>query len=255
VLTPLHSLVPTGLGTIALSIYVHMGGGSMTAFTIATGLMFALALVVFVGTYPLLRSACWMLPALPFLFASRSNLNYFAALIPAGYVAVTSIVPAPPRRWFRSSRWTLAYSGLALGFLVAAVYSITAPPPLRIRLTALRTAGRSSHINQLTIRVSNRSGAEARPVFAVLQTGPNTSFWKVVSGPARLARGQVADYTLLTHDPSSEPSLRDSFTVLGFLASPESFAVSNEYDAALYHGAARRRLSGSHSLEVRFGGG
>lgn len=275
VLTPLHSLVPTGLGTVALSIYVHMGGGSMTAFTLAEVLMFALSLVAFVGTYPLLRSACWILPALPFLFASRSNLNYFAALIPAGYVAVTSIVPAPSRsgagwsgvaetagatalraagRWFRSPRWALASAVLALAFVAAAAYSLSAPAPLGIRLTALQTAGRSNRIRQLTLRVTNRSGGEVRPAFAVLQTGPNTSFWAVVAGPSRLASGAGAVYTLRAPGADSEPSIKGTFTVIGFVNSPRSFSVSNEYDAALSRLGTRHRQHGSHSLLIRFTG-
>jgi hypothetical protein len=143
---------------------------------------------------------------------------------------------------------------LALAFVAAAAYSLSAPAPLGIRLTALQTAGRSNRIHQLTVRVTNRSGAEVRPAFAVLQTGPNTSFWTVVSGPRRLSRGQVADYTLLTPDADSEPSVKGTFTVLGFIASPQSFAVSDEYDAALDRMGTRHRQSGSHSLVIRFSG-
>lgn len=272
VLTPLHSLVPTGLGTIALSIYVHMGGGSLTAFTLAEGLMFLLALVAFVGTYPLLRGACWLLPGIAFLFASRSNVNYFAALIPAGYMAATSIAPAPPRsgdgmagvtgatalrtagRWFRSPRWALACGVLALTFFAVAAYSLSATTPLVIRLTGLQTAGRSNRIHELTLRVANRSGAAVRPVFAVLQPGPNTTFWTVAAGPSRLASGHMAQYTLLAPGADSEPSVKGTFSVLGFVASPSSFSVSDEYDASLYRRGLRHRQSGSHSLNIRFGG-
>ena len=271
VLTPLHSLVPTGLGTVSLSIYVHMGGGSLTAFTLAAVLMFALTLVAFVGTYPRLRGGCWLLPVVAFLFASRSNINYFAALIPAGYIAATSVAPAPPRDegglavagasamraaggWFRSRGWALACGVLALAFVAVAAYSLSAPAPLVVRLSALETAGRSNRIHQLTVHVTNRSDAQVRPVFAMLQPGPDTTFWKVTAGPSRLARGHGADYTLVAPNAKSEPSLTGTFNVIGFLASPKSFSVSDEYDAALYHLGARHRLSGSHSLDIRFGG-
>ena len=272
VLTPLHTLVPTGLGTVSLSIYLHMGGGSLTAFTLAAALMLALTLVAFVGTYPRLRSGAWLLPALAFLFESRSNLNYFAALIPAGYVAVTSVAPAPlgrgtyraravgsdtrraVSRWFRSPAWALACGGLALAFVAAAAYSLAAPAPLVLRLTALQTAGRSDRVHQLTVRVTNRSGADARPAFATLRPGPDTSFWTVVAGPSRLASGQAADYTLVAPDADAEPSIKGTFTVLGFLASPASFSVSDEYNAALYRLGARHRQSGSHDLDIRLAG-
>ncbi len=273
VLTPLHNLVPTGLGTVSLSIYLHVGGGSLTAFTLAAGLMFVLELVAFVGTYPLLRGGCWLLPGVAFLFASLSNVNYFAVLIPAGYVAATSIAPVPPRdggstvgvaapatvrrgtgRWFRSPRWALASGALALVFLGVAAYSLAAPPPLVLRLDALQTSGRANRIRQLTLRVTNRSGTGTRPVFAVLQPGPNTTFWKVVAGPRRLARGQAATYTLRAPAADAEPSLKGTFSVIGFIASPPSLSVSNEYDTALYRRGTRHRRHGSHSLEIRFGG-
>jgi hypothetical protein len=272
VLTPLHNLVPTGLGTIALTIYVHMGGGSLSAFTVAEGLIFVLTLVAFLGTYPLLRRAAWLLPGIAFLFASRSNVNYFAALIPAGYIAATSIAAAPGRgdrpvraaearvpravgRWFRSPAWALACGALALASVAAAVYSLSATTPLVMRLTGVQTAGRSNHIRRLTLRVANRSGAPVWPVFAVLQPGPNTTFWKIVGGPARLAIGQTSQYTLLAPGSEAEPSDRGTFNVLGFVASPASLAVSNEYDDALYRRGSRRRQSGSHSLDIRFSAG
>jgi hypothetical protein len=143
---------------------------------------------------------------------------------------------------------------LALAFIAVAAYSLSAPAPLVVRLTALQTAGRSKRIHQLTVRVTNRSGADARPVFAMLQPGPDTTFWRVVGGPSRLARGHAADYTLLAPNAKSEPSVAGTFNVIGFLASPKSFSVSDEYDAALYRLGTRHRLSGSHSLDIRFGG-
>jgi len=273
VLTPLvHSMVPTGQGTISLSLFLHMGGGSMTAFTLATALMYALGLVTFTGTYPLLRSGFWLLPALAFLFASRSNFNYLAALIPAGYIAASTVAPAPlgrgafragvagestgraVGRWFRSPRWAIASGGLGVAFLAAAVYSLSAPGPLGMRLTALQTAGRSDRIDRLALRVVNHSDGTVRPVFDVLRSGANTSFWTVAVGPSRLASGQAADYTLLAPNTDSEPSIRGTFTVIGFLASPRSFSLSDQYDAGLAHLGTRHRLPGSHSLDIRFGG-
>jgi hypothetical protein len=273
VLTPLvHSMVPTGQGTISLSLFLHIGGGSMTAFTLAAALMYALALVTFTATYPLLRSGSWLLPALAFLFASRSNFNYLAALIPAGYIAASTVAPAPLGRgafmvgaagrsagrafgrWSRSPRWTLAAGGLAAAFLAAAVYSLSTPGPLAIRLASLQTAGRSDRIDRLTVRVVNRSGGEVRPAFDVLRSGINTSFWTVAVGPSRLASGQAADYTLLAPNTDSEPSVRGTFTVIGFLASPRSFSLSDEYDAGLLRAGARHRRRGSHSLDISFGG-
>lgn len=264
VLTPvLHGLAPLGSGTISLSLNLHLGGGSLTAFTLAAALMYALALVAFAGTYPLLRSGCWLLPALAFFFASRSNLNYLVALIPAGYIAATSVAPvgiegsAAGRalgRWFRSPLWAVATAVLAAAFLAAAVYSLSAPAPLRMHLAALQTAGRSARVQRLTVRVSNRSGGALKPVFDVLRSGTKTSFWPVAAGPRRLASGQAADYTLLAPNVDSEPSLHGTFTVIGFVASPQSVSVSDEYGAGFYRLGTRHRQRGTHSLEMRFRG-
>ncbi|MGH2842393.1 MAG: hypothetical protein ACRDKL_02235, partial [Solirubrobacteraceae bacterium] len=157
-------------------------------------------------------------------------------------------------RCFLSPRWAAAAAVLAVAFLAAAVYSLSAPAPLGIRLAALQTSGRSDRVHQLTVRVSNRSGGAVKPAFDVLESGTNTSFWSVAAGPSRLASGQAADYTLLAPNPDSEPSLNGTFSVIGFVASPRSFSVSDEYDADLYQLGTRHRRRGSHSLEVRFSG-
>lgn len=276
VLTPFKSLVPTGMGTVSLSIYLHMGGGSLLAFTLVTVLVYALALVAFAGTYPSLRGGVWLLPTVAFLFASRSNINYFAALIPAGYIAAMSSVPGPARvvasvpgvveagvrsraaalgavgRWFRAPGWAVGCGALALAALAALIYSLSAPAPLDLRLTSLQTAGRSDRVRQLTVRVANRSAGDVRPAFAMLRPGPNTSFWTVIAGPSRLAAGQVADYTLRAPGADSEPSIKGTFNVIGFVASPGSFSVSDEYDETLYIRSTRHRQRGSHDLLVRF---
>ena len=179
-LTPLFAdMVPTGQGSISLSLYLHMGGGSVFAFTAASVLMLALLLVLFVGTYPLLRAGAFVLPAIAFFFADRSNVNYFISLIPVGFIAAATVDQPPFRRsravagsrssgghvrgragrsfgsggWFRSPRWAVAAAVLGLLFVGTAVYSLAATQPLRIRLVSLVTTGTTSHIEQMSVSV------------------------------------------------------------------------------------------------------
>ena len=96
VLTPITShLVPAGQGAVALSLFLKVGGGSLAAFTAATVILALLLILIYVGTYPLLRMATFVLPALILFFASRSYGNYLVALIPAAVVGAVTIRPSP----------------------------------------------------------------------------------------------------------------------------------------------------------------
>ncbi len=83
------NMVPTGQGLISLTLFAHLGGGSLAAYTVVLILAALLLLVVFVGTYPLLRPATFMLPSLAYFFAARSQTNYLIPLIPVALVAAT----------------------------------------------------------------------------------------------------------------------------------------------------------------------
>jgi uncharacterized membrane protein len=262
VLTPLFAdMVPTGQGTISLSLYLHMGGGSMTVYTAAAGLMLVLLLVTFIGTYPLLRAGAFVLPALAFFFDDRSNVNYFISLIPIGFVAAATVRQAPYQSrerlagaistgqrardkvvralgaatWFRSVRWAGASAVIALLFVIAAVYSLAAPEPLRIKLVSVMTTGTSSKIEQMTLRVTNVSGRSVTPAFDVMHGGYNSTFWKRVSGPKSVAPRQTATFRMTAPNYGAEPSLYGGFNIVGYVDSPKSFAVSSTYHPNLYH--------------------
>ena len=114
VLTPITShLVPAGQGAVALSLFLKVGGGSLAAFTAATVILALLLILIYVGTYPLLRMATFMLPALILFFASRSYGNYLVALIPAAVVGAVTIRPSPGQRESHSlSRTATTFASL-----------------------------------------------------------------------------------------------------------------------------------------------
>ncbi len=259
VVTPFFAnAVPTGQGSISLSLYLHMGGGSVMAFSVAAVLVVLLLLVVFIGTYPLLRGGFFVLPALAFFFADRSNMNYFISLIPIGFIAATSVDhPAVNLRrpvayagsglrnavesalclggWFRSRRWGVTAAVLALASAAVIIYSVTAPQPLKIKITDVQTTGPTTHIEQMSLRVTNTTGHKVSPSFDVLRNGYNSTFWKITQGPTGVRAGQTVDYTLVAVNNDAEPSVYGGFSVVGYVDSPESFAVSSTYNPNLYH--------------------
>ena len=266
-LTPLvKNMVPSGQGTVALSLFLHFGGGSLFAFTVATALMALLTLVAYVGTYPLMRPATFVFPALIYFFTSRSQTNYLIALIPVAIIGAVTAGAAPQavasgefdgallgaglagrgfRAWLarivgptgpvRSLRWAQAITVSALLFVIATVYSLTAPSPLSMTITKVEVNGILGLVQQVTVRVTNRSISRTRPAFTIQDSRGYTTFWKVARGPRSLAPGQTAKYTLYGLNSGAEPSNGGGFTVVAFTNKPGSVSASNRYLPALMH--------------------
>lgn len=257
--TPLFAnMVPTGQGSISLSLYLHLGGGSIDAYTAAAVLVLGFLVVAFIATYPLLRGGMYLLPAIAFFFADRSNMNYFISLIPIGFIAASTseqkvawmrsgvglavsagagIRARASRlldRCFRSRRWGIATTVMAFLSITAIAYSMAAPQPLRIRIIGMETTGAFTHIEQLTLSVTNNSGQSVHPAFDILRGGYNSTFWHV-QGPRKLAGGATAKYVLNDPNNNAEPSIYGGFSVIGYLNSPKSFSVSPVYNPNLYH--------------------
>ena len=250
VMTPfVKNTVPSGQGLVALTLFAHLGGGSLAAFTIATVLVLILLLVAFVGTYPLLRPATFLLPAFAYFVAARSQTNYFIAFIPVALVGAATARPAamPARRvikdvpWrpppVRSTRWAGALA-LALALAVAAiVYSLTVSPPFSIRITRIGTDGYLNSINRLALRVTNNSDKPLGPAFTVQSGTGDTTFWDVLEGPDRLDPHATARYVIRSPNHPSDPGLSDAFSVLAFVDKPASVSVSRRYAPNLWRTA------------------
>lgn len=259
-------MVPTGQGTVSLSLYFHIGGGSMTAFTLATAFTVLLLLIAFVGTYPVLRVALLFLPCFALLFGARSNVNYFISLIPVAVVAAITAGPPPaPRRaagmmsglaatagrgarggwrwllaraslpWggFRSRLWALATALCAVLFLGSVVRSLTASPPIKIVITGVKTTGNTDHIQAISLRVTNTSSRAVSPVFDTVQSEYNSTFWQIESGPKRLAPHTTATLNLASTNAQAQPSIYGGFNMVGYVQQPRSFSVSKMYAPSL----------------------
>ncbi|MGC9220212.1 MAG: hypothetical protein ACP5H2_02515 [Solirubrobacteraceae bacterium] len=260
VVTPMFAnMVPTGQGILSLSLYLHVGGGSVTAFSASAALVFIFLLIAFVGTYPLLRGSAYVLPALAFFFADRSNMNYFISLIPVGFIAVSTVqhphfqlrenlgraharaggvlagAVSGLSRLFRSGRWALAAAVVGLAAVATVAYSLTAPQPLRIRIVGVQTTGTNDRIVELSVLVTNRSHDTVKPGFDVVRGGYNSTFWLITSGARTLRPGQSTTYTMLAPDAASQPSVYGGFQVVGYVDAPKSFSASANYRPILYH--------------------
>jgi uncharacterized membrane protein len=246
VITPIAShLVPAGQGAVALSLFLRIGGGSLTAFTAATALFGLLLLLTYVGTYPMLRTATFALPALVLFFASRSYGSYLVSLIPAALVAaVTARRPlsraarravvgrrGPPR----PTRWGLAIGGAAAAFVAALVFALTSQSPLNVRILGVRTTGQLATIEQLSLRVTNTSDKPVTPAFSLDEGGSVTTFWHVARGPATLAPGGTAAYRIISPNFPAQPTIGGGFSVLAFASSPASVSASGPYVPTRFH--------------------
>ncbi len=243
ILVPLTGhLVPAGQGAIALSLFMKIGGGSLVAFTAATVALAVLIAVVYVGTYPLLRPAAFLLPAVVLFFAARSYGNYLAALVPAALVAAFTTVsparaidPAGPRRGSTSRRWLVAFGAAVAVFLGSLAWALIDRAPLRVRVLSARTTGQLATIEQLKVSVTNRSGAGLSPRFTINQGGGITTFWHIAAGPARLGGHHTAIYTLQAANFQAQPSIAGGFSVMALTRGPDAMSVSGPYVPSSIH--------------------
>lgn len=237
--TPIaRSLVPAGQGLVGLTLFLHLGGGSLQAYSLLLGLALVLLLITYMGTYPLLRTATFMLPALAYFFAPRSYTDYLVALIPPALVAAVTIESSAPRvtsQLLRSRRWGAAIAATAAGCLAISAYALASRSPLGVRITRVELSGANNIGNQIHLRVHNRSGTAVSPAFTLESPTGVASFWHVLRGPQALPAGATANYLLGSPDTNSQFSVNGGITVLAFLQHPTSVSVSNRYSPQLWH--------------------
>src|SRR5579875_2712959 len=114
------NLVPAGQGIVSLTLFTRLGGGSLFGYTVITVAVAVLVIVFFVGTYPLLRPAAFMLPSIVYFFASRSQTNYLIFFIPVALVAAVTAGPATRRLAQTGRRLAITPRGRNWGWASAA---------------------------------------------------------------------------------------------------------------------------------------
>lgn len=248
VLTPFSSsVVPAGQGLVGLSLFLRLGGGSLTAYSLLAGVVLIVLLACYVLTYPLLRPVTFVLASLVLFFASRSFGSYLVALLPVMVVAALTTEQTARRQpspqtinsddalhlqyWQTRShvrRRTLVGVGVALPF-AAVAFALASRPPLDVAVTGVRTTGQLATVEQLSVRATNNSGAAIHPHFTVDEGGAVTTFWQISSGPRALRPGEHATYTLRAPNFPAQPSIGGGFAVMAFTTHPASVSASAPY--------------------------
>jgi hypothetical protein len=247
VLTPfVKNMVPSGQGVVSLTLFAHFGGGSLFAYTLGLAFVGLLLLFVFVGTYPLLRPATFMIATIAYMFGARSQTNYLIALVPVGLVAAVTAGRAtrpslgPGSRFsglLRSRTWGVAIAVTAVLSGAAIIYGLVAPSPLTVKITGIRTTGYLAGINLLKLHVHNGTGKKLKPAYTVQTTHGDTTFWDVVGGPKALAPGQSANVNIIPANIPAQPGLGDGFSVLAFTDQPAAVSVSHRFLISIYRTA------------------
>lgn len=228
ILTPIASqTVPAGQGLIALSLYMHLGGGSLFAYTALSGIVMLVLLAIYAVTYPRMRPMAFLLPAVVFLFTTRSYGSYLVGLIPAALVAAVSVRDSAGGRPWRHWPWVAAGGAAIAG--VAAAVALATPGPLAVSILGVNTTGQLATVDQVTVRVHNGGSTPMRPYFTLNSGDALTSFWLSTGGPAVLRPGQGATYTLLSPNFFAQPDITGGFQVVAFTSSPASMSHSGPY--------------------------
>ncbi len=250
VLTPISShAVPAGQGLIELSLFLGLGGGSLTAYSIAVVVVFLFLWLSYLATYPLLKSWAVVLPAVVLFFSARAFGSYLIMLLPAAIVGACTIsrrTAGRPDRfielgplvdegvgslssWRPWRHWQWIVLGGAGAVVVTVAGVLLYSPPLSLQITSVRTSGQLATVVQLGVRVENDSGTSLRPHFSVESGGTLTAFWVAQGGPSQLAPGARADYTLLAPNFFAQPPISGGFQVVAFTDGPGTVSRSGSY--------------------------
>ena len=231
ILTPFNShTVPAGQGLVDISLSLMAGGGSLTAYAVAGAIVLAAMLACYVTTYPALKPAAFLLPAIALFFANRSFGSYLVMLVPAALAAAATTARPRGFKPLRHWQWVAAGGGLAtLGVVIAA---LATPSPLSVSIESVRTTGQLATIGQVTLSVTNNTGGSVRPAFTLENGTIMTAFWQPVTGPAVLRPHQHASYTIVAPSYPAMPSIQSGFQVLAFLTHPASVSRTSVYLAS-----------------------
>ena len=232
-------MVPTGQGLISLTLFAHLGGGSLEAYTAILVLMALLTLVLFVGTYPLLRPATFILPSVFYFFAARSQTNYLIPLVPVGIVGAITAGPPAARRaadvgkrlggLLRGRMWIGATAGVAVAAAAVMIYAFTALSPLTVTIVKEGTTGYLGTIRFVTVEVHNHTDHRVIPSYTLQTSHGDTTFWRINHGPHMIRPGTTARVQLFARNYQAEPGMNDGFSVLAFTDHPEAVSVSHRF--------------------------
>jgi hypothetical protein len=257
-LTPFSShTVPAGQGLIGLSLFARIGGGSLTAYSVTAAVTFVALWCVYVASYPRVRTWTFVVPALALFFATRSFSSYLVILLPLGLLAAATdddvgVAPvevdasgAPAAPVSAGSRvrkpdgpwryWPAVAAGGLVAVAVSVVVTLSAPAPLSIQITGIHTTGQVATVEQISVRVQNRSGAAVRPSFTVASGGVISAFWPTAGHAGPIPAHGSAAFTLLSPNYSAQPGVGGGFNVTAFTEQPATVSTSAAFHPIPWH--------------------
>lgn len=203
--------VPHGQGIMGVSYHLVGGSGALDFYGYASILLLLALLVAFAVQLPWLGRAAVVLPWLVFMVSTRSQDGYFLLTMPlwiVGFGTTTTadfagayrlgILDRLARSGSRGLRGrtvgALATVALFVPPALCVVVAVASRQPLELRVSGDVAAGQV--IRSLTVQATNRSSRAITPHFAVTAGVTITRYWKVTAGPATIAPGSTAVYTL-----------------------------------------------------------
>jgi hypothetical protein len=257
VVTPfVNHTVPAGQGLIGLSLFLHVGGGALSLYTVVAVVALVSMLAVYVTSYPLLRGWTFVIPSLILFFATRSFGSYLVMLAPVAFLAVArSFAVHDPssddliHRIDTGNRlsqfgigggqpwrlWPLVGVLGALSTGVAIFFTLTSSSPLRVSITNVRTTGQLATIERITVAVHNNSNRSLRPAFTIESGGVITAFWRVIGANVPILPGKSESLTLLSPNFGAQPAISGGFSVAAFTSSPDAVSTSNVFLPTTWH--------------------
>jgi uncharacterized membrane protein len=226
--------IPYGQGLIDATLFFGAGGGALVDYTLAGVLIYVGLLFCYAAWFNKLGRACFVLPVVALFFTTRSLAEYFLTLIAVWAISLLTTrardFAAVPTLWARR----FGRSKAALAFcpaLVAAVLAVGTPSPMHLSVLSVTTNGELEGVWKVKVAVTNTSGRTLSPQFEANYVGQATTFFHRIGGPAELAPGAHAVYTIVAPNRGSMPGIVTPFVIVATTASPETLSVSPQFIA------------------------
>lgn len=229
------SNVPAGEGLISLSLFLHIGGGSLFAFTVLGSCTLLFVLALFALKYNAFSGWLFVLPSIPLALTSRSFGSYLVMLVIPGLVDQTSGVKLVVPPVFSKRELGFVASGVLLVGAVG-IYALTKPSPLSLTISSIHTSGQLATVDKVQVTLDNHTSGYLSPSFTADEGGSLTAFWQVLSGPNLLRPHSTASFTLGAPNFYAMPSLTGGFQIVAFTSSGSAtISHSGAYVPTLWH--------------------
>ncbi len=227
----IQQAIPYGQGFIDLPVYFHLGGGTISGFSILGDVVLLFCIVGYYIWFDRIPSAIWILPGVALWFPTRSLAEYFTVLAPLWVASVAT----ESSSWKVSSvissknirKRSLITVCAALPVLVLGGYVISRPPPIAVKLLHTESNGEFGGIWKLWLSVQNKSSTTlVHPRFSTDSSGHVSSYWFEVSGPNRLLPRQRSTFVIEAPNVGSMPGITQPFAIQIVSASPGTISES-----------------------------